>query len=579
MSDDFDLAGTGPHVEWRPDFPGFRTKFTGEVIDACSCFGVDIDVNVAIEVKTVLRLAAGGGDARDRGRLGHQPRRHPRRRAVLLRRHRGGVLARSSAGSTSPRARSAGVGSPSACSCRCSAACHTMKQLFDAEPDVRGAGRGVSRGGRPPDLLAPASRSAPRRPARATSRRPPSPSTSCGAATTASCSPARCSSGSPRRRTSWSRSPRRSTGRARGRPARGPVGEWSAFSEFEIAQVDGGYPAGDRRDLRRELHRRALQARDRAPRPTAPPSPTCGWAPSRTSPATRSTDRSSCSPTSVPTWSPSHRVPPLTPEEKQAHERFVSRWQTRFCNILDPGLFDRGGQMAIRWMVDEHEGEDGAVVRPPPLVDGDRRLWVVRAFGLDPSTVLVVDDPDDPSSAGSGDRGRPRRGRRRRGDGPRGSTSSTTATSSSSPFAEPTVVSGAATASSTCRCPSCCCARSGSRPPRRAGDGSPGIRAAVGPGARGRPRRRRSSRRPRRPRRARRRPAHGLGGAGSSRPTVAGRTRAAARADTARRGSRCSYRDRPWTDGLAFAGGGIWARLDDDRQTVRTYKVVDSLVL
>ena len=39
------------------------------------------------------------------------------------------------------------------------------------------------------------------------------------------------------------------------------------------------------------------------------------------------------------------------------------------------------------------------------------------------------------------------------------------------------------------------------------------------------------------------------------------------------------YRDRPWTDGLVFAGGGVWARLDDDRQTVRTYQVVDSIVL
>jgi len=39
------------------------------------------------------------------------------------------------------------------------------------------------------------------------------------------------------------------------------------------------------------------------------------------------------------------------------------------------------------------------------------------------------------------------------------------------------------------------------------------------------------------------------------------------------------YRDRAWTDGLAFAGGGVWARLDDDRQTVRTYKVVDTIVL
>ena len=62
------------------------------------------------------------------------------------------------------------------------------------------------------------------------------------------------------------------------------------------------------------------------------------------------------------------------------------------------------------------------------------------------------------------------------------------------------------------------------------------------------------------------------------RPTAAS---PAAGLGTAHRGERepVPYRDRPWTDGLAFAGGGVWARLDDDRRTVRTYKVVDSLVL
>ena len=55
-------CGDRPARRVAPGLPGFRTKFTGEVIDACSCFGVDIDVNVAIEVKTLLRLAVGGAE-------------------------------------------------------------------------------------------------------------------------------------------------------------------------------------------------------------------------------------------------------------------------------------------------------------------------------------------------------------------------------------------------------------------------------------------------------------------------------------------------------------------------------------
>jgi hypothetical protein len=38
------------------------------------------------------------------------------------------------------------------------------------------------------------------------------------------------------------------------------------------------------------------------------------------------------------------------------------------------------------------------------------------------------------------------------------------------------------------------------------------------------------------------------------------------------------YRDRPWFDGMVYTGQ-VWARLDDDRTTLRTYRIRDSVVL
>ena len=54
--------------------------------------------------------------------------------------------------------------------------------------------------------------------------------------------------------------------------------------------------------------------------------------------------------------------------------------------------------MAVAWLVDEAADEARGI-------EGDRRLWVVRAFGLDPSSSLVVDDPANPFDARDADGG------------------------------------------------------------------------------------------------------------------------------------------------------------------------------
>jgi hypothetical protein len=579
MSDDFDLAGTGPHVEWRPDFPGFRTKFTGEVIDACSCFGVDIDVNVAIEVKTVLRLATGGAapvlevdsvTGHDATHAGEQfccavtaAAFWPILGWKYLAEGKvgwGGLAlgmfvpvlgslatmkwlfdANPSSGEPAEACRVEGdhqicshsvtLGSSASSPCEQPASTITIDQL-------RGRNNGLVLAGSVQQRVASA-------PHLVVSR--PTPFDWQGPRPTCS----------------------------------GPVGEWSAVSEFEIAQVDGGYPLviGEIFGVSWTggLYKPEIVSQTDCPTiahvrvgtlPHEPGNPFNGSILVLTNVGAHMV--------TVPP------VPPLTPAEKQAHERFVSRWQARFCNILDPGLFDRVGQMAIRWMVDEHEDEGGrrggSGRRPLQQVDGDRRLWVVRAFGLDPSTVLVVDDPEDPFDAEGAD---------------------------GVAIAEAVGVEGRATRLDVLH------------------DGDELNLALRGPD--GQPRsggddvhisvaqlllREVGDRRLAAPARDIRvsgpssalvleadledgAQAVGLGDRG--RLTAGRRTawsaplrrtappargeRALARAEYRRAREPVRYRDRPWTDGLAFAGGGVWARLDDDRQTVRTYKVVDSLIL
>jgi hypothetical protein len=60
--DDFSLDH-GPEVEWRPDLPGFRTTFSGELVDACLCFGYPIDVNTDVAVESSLSLPVPGPTA------------------------------------------------------------------------------------------------------------------------------------------------------------------------------------------------------------------------------------------------------------------------------------------------------------------------------------------------------------------------------------------------------------------------------------------------------------------------------------------------------------------------------------
>ncbi len=57
--DDFDLD-SDPNVEWQPDVPGFRTTFSGEAVDACFCLFVQLDLNVDVTVGTQLSLVEAG---------------------------------------------------------------------------------------------------------------------------------------------------------------------------------------------------------------------------------------------------------------------------------------------------------------------------------------------------------------------------------------------------------------------------------------------------------------------------------------------------------------------------------------
>jgi hypothetical protein len=580
MADDFDLAGTGPHVEWRPDFPGFRTKFTGEAIDACSCFGVDIDINVAVEVKTILRLAVGGAEPMIEvdSVTSHDPT-HAGEQFCC------GVTAVAfwpilgwkylAEGKIGWGGLALGMFVPIA------GALYTMKKLFDPNPSDGGPAEGCRVEGDHQICSHPVTLGA----------APTSPCDQPASTITIDSLRGRNNglvlAGAVQQRVASAphfvvSKPTPFEWQGPRPTCSGPVGEWSAVSDFEIAQVDGGYPLviGELLGVSWTggLYKPGISSQTECPTiaharvgtlPYEPGNPFGGSILVLTNVGAHMV--------TVPS------VPPLTPEEKQAHERFVARWQTRFCNVFDLDLLSSGGRMAVRWLVDEQDDHDeqdgygGGRRQPVPQAEGDRRLWVVRAFGLDPSTVLVVDDPEDPFEA--------------RGDG--------------EALAEAVGVAGRATRLDVLHDGDQLdvALRGQDGRPASAGEGvhvsvsqlvlrevgarrlaapakdirvsgpssSPVLEAdledgaqVVGLGDRGRL--------------ATARRTAWYAPVRAVRPPVDGGP-TAARTAYRRAQEPVRYRDRPWTDGLAFAGGGLWARLDDDRQTVRTYQVVDSFIL
>ena len=574
MAGDFRLAGTGPHVEWRPDFPGLRTTFTGEVIDACSCFGFDIDVNVAIEVKTVLRLAQGGAFpiVEVNSVMGHDATHAGEQVCCFV----SGVALFPILGWKYLAEGKIGWGGLAlGMFVPILGSIIVMAAMFDASPELE---------------LAPECR---KEGDHQICEYPVSLGTSGGTPCEAPTSTITIDelrgrnnglvlAGSVQQRVAspphtvistptpfdW-QGPKPS--------CNGPIGEWSAVSEFEISQVDGGYPLviGEIAGVSWTggLYRPEITSLVECPTiahvkvgtiPYEPGNPFNGSILVLTNVGAH-----------VVTVPP---VPPLTPEEKQAHERYLSRWQIRFCSVLDPVVFEHGGQMAVRWMVGETPDDDDGRPGPRPggergPVDGDRRLWVVRAFGLDPSSALVVDDPEDPFDADRAGRGPLVQadgveGRATRVDllhdgdelrlailgqdgAPRASGEGVHISIGQLQLREVGARALAAPASGI---------RVGGPPSAQVleadlDDGAQSIalsdRGKLGTG-------RRTAFTP---------PVRRYGAP------------AAVQQDLRQAAGPVRYRDRPWTDGLAFAGGGIWARLDDDRTTVRTYRVVDSLLL
>ena len=352
----------------------------------------------------------------------------------------------------------------------------------------------------------------------------------------------------------------------------GPVGDWSAFSEFEISQVDGGYPLVIGEifgvSFTGGLYKPEIVSQSDCPT----------IAHVRVGTLPYETGNPFNGSILVLTNVGAHMVtvppvPPLTPEEKQAHERFVSRWQSRFCNVFDLELLSSGGQMAVRWLVDEAADEVRGRSRATAACGWSGPSASMPRRPSSSMTPRTPSTPVTPTAAPSPRRSASRAARP-------ASTSSTTATSCSSRCAAPTGSARSRGRAAPRVGGPAPVARGGEEPPGGAGDGPPRLGAALGARARGRPRRRRRSRRPEH----RGKLAAGRRTAWTPplRPAQLAPEELQARAERAeyRRGREpVRYRDRAWTDGLAFAGGGLWARLDDDRQTVRTYKVVDTLVL
>lgn len=387
----FDLAGTGPHVEWRPDFPGFRTTFTGEIIDACSCFGVEIDLNVAVEVRTKLALAAAGTTATievdsvatgDATHAGEQAccaitgaLFFPILGWVYLEEGKigwgglalgmyvpiwGGFL-------TMLLLFDPSVDVPLAEGCHKDGDHQICRHEFSLNPEVdpcvppaatisldllRGRNNGLVLAGAVDQVVRTAPQVSASRPTPFDWRGPQPTCT-------------------------------------------GTVGEWSAVSTFGVVQVDGGFPLEVCDEViplgpAAPIYRARVASRTECPSSAVIEVTTLPWTPGNPDPQ----------PILVLTNVGAMLVmapplPALTEDERQAHDLFVARWRLLHCGIFDPDLVDRTGRIEARWSIDTPAGREPT-----------RRLWVIRAGGLEPGERLVVSDgaSGDELASGESDR-------------------------------------------------------------------------------------------------------------------------------------------------------------------------------
>jgi hypothetical protein len=383
----------------------------------------------------------------------------------------------------------------------------------------------------------------------------------------------------------------------------GPVGEWSARSDFKVTQVGGGFPLDVCEAIAvgptAPIYKPHLWHTTRCPTTGDVAVRTVPWTPGNPDPAPILVlTNVGATLVMVPA------LPPLEPEQED-YDRFFARWRHTNCRIYDPNRLADSGKVESSWLVGS------------PADGPTRRLWVIRAGGLDEGELLAVSGAGDgellATAVGAGGKGvrldllHDGDGvliDRRRADGSPGGRIEDAKVSISQVLLEQVDEHGLGGPAQGLRTVG---------PPDRAvievdlDGGREQIHLRPG-GAMARKRRTgwsvpaatgpheaiRSSltaRRDRAPSDEVREVAATLQASTGDRidvvrlvPTVNAWRWIAHASDgfveidgrVARVTNR--YRDRPWFDGMASAGE-IWARLDDDRTTLRTYRARDSVTL
>jgi hypothetical protein len=371
---DFDLAGGGPYVEWRPDYPGFRTTFTGEIIDACSCFGVNIDLNVRVEVTTKLRLVESGplatievdsvtdGDATHAGEQACCAITGTMFFPIL-----GWVYLAD--GKIGWGGLALGMFVPVIGSFI------AMWQLFDPSPEIP-LGEGCRRDGDHQICTYEVSLNAPADPC-------VPPAATVGLDLLRGRNAGLVLAGSLNQ--VYRSAPEVGTTRPTPFQWQGPrptctgtIGKWSARSDFSVVQIDGGFPLQVCEVLAigeaGPIYKPHIGHIARCPTTADIDVRTVEWTPGN--------------PNSQPILVLTNvgatlvMVPPLpalTDEEENAHDRFIMKWRRLHCGIFNPGRVAEIGGIETRWAVEA-----------PPDVTSTSRLWTIRAGRLPAGELLVV---------------------------------------------------------------------------------------------------------------------------------------------------------------------------------------------
>jgi hypothetical protein len=376
---DFDLAGNGPYVEWRPDFPGFRTTFSGEIIDACNCFGVDVDLNVDVWVTTTLRLvesgpsatievdSQAGGSATDLVEQGCCAITGMMFYEVLGWRY----LAE---GKIDWGGLALGMFVPLVGSFV------TMKWLFDPSPEIP-LGEACRQEGDHQICTYPVSLNAPVDPC-------------VPAAATISLDRLRGRSAGLVLAGNLNQVYRNAPEVGITRPApfqwqgprptcTGTIGKWSARSDFSVMQIDGGFPLQVCETLAigeaGPIYRPQIGHVSRCPTRAHIEVRTVEWTPGNPDPQPILVlTNVGATLVRVPA------LPALTEEEENAHNHLLKKWRLLHCGILNPARVAENGGVDTRWSIDL-----------PPDVTSTSRLWTIRAGRLQAGDLLVVSGGPD----------------------------------------------------------------------------------------------------------------------------------------------------------------------------------------